>query len=54
LSRRLKIDFVTKIRKVGSEKIIFFVEPLLFTGKNKIIGIEKREAMYAEAFEIYE
>jgi len=33
----LKIDFVTKIRKVGSEKSIFFVEWLLFTGEAKII-----------------
>jgi len=38
----LKIDFVTKIRKVGSEKSGFFVERLLFTGKGKIICTEQK------------
>jgi len=42
VDRRLKIDFVTKIRKVRSEKSIFFVEWLLFTGEGKIICTKQK------------
>jgi hypothetical protein len=42
VDRRLKIDFVTKIRKVGSEKSVFFVEWLIFTGKGKNICNEQK------------
>ena len=38
----MKVDFVTKIRKVGSEKISFFVEWLFFTGKDKIFRPEDK------------
>jgi hypothetical protein len=38
----MKIDFVTKIRKVRSEKNIFFVEWLLFTGEDEIFRIEDK------------
>jgi len=42
VDRRLKIDFVTKIRKVRSEKSVFFVEWHLFTGEGKIICTEQK------------
>ncbi len=38
----MKVDFVTKIRKVGSEKINFFVEWLFFTGEDKIFRPEDK------------
>jgi len=38
----LKIDFVTKIRKVVSKRSIFFVEWLLFTGEGKIICTKQK------------
>ena len=42
----MKVDFVTKIRKVGSEKISFFVEWLLFTGEDKIFSTEDKTKNY--------
>jgi len=38
----MKIDFVTKNRKGRSEKNIFFVEWLLFTGEDEIFRIEDK------------
>jgi len=38
----MKVDFVTKIRTVGSEKISFFVERLFFTGEDKIFRSEDK------------
>ena len=38
--RRLKFDSVTKIMKVRAQKVIFFVEWLLFAGENEVWRIE--------------
>jgi len=40
LNRRTKIYFVTKNRKVESEKICFFVKRPIFTGENKVLPNE--------------